>query len=134
MCSAVTTVTTVHKVVGRRSGSDAGGERAAAIYGLIGTAKLNGLNCSAVRSTATPTAPPARCQPAVRSVWVSCSVHRVDALCNGGGKDATLTQVTSQVLNEDGVFSHGSVLYRARHHCDGLLYVQVQVILHSGYL
>jgi len=25
-------------------GSDAGGERAAAIYGLIGTAKLNGLN------------------------------------------------------------------------------------------
>jgi transposase len=26
------------------AGSDAGGERAAAIYGLIGTAKLNGLN------------------------------------------------------------------------------------------
>jgi hypothetical protein len=25
-------------------GSDAGGERAAALYGLIGTAKLNGLN------------------------------------------------------------------------------------------
>jgi transposase len=25
-------------------GSDAGGERAAAIYGLIGTARLNGLN------------------------------------------------------------------------------------------
>ena len=25
-------------------GSDAGGERAAAIYGLVGTAKLNGLN------------------------------------------------------------------------------------------
>lgn len=35
-------------VLGRKSylfaGSDAGGERAAAIYGLIGTAKLNGLN------------------------------------------------------------------------------------------
>ena len=35
-------------VVGRKNflfcGSDAGGERAAAIYGLIGTAKLNGLN------------------------------------------------------------------------------------------
>ena len=26
------------------AGSDAGGERAAALYGLIGTAKLNGLN------------------------------------------------------------------------------------------
>jgi len=35
-------------VLGRKNylfcGSDAGGERAAAIYGLIGTAKLNGLN------------------------------------------------------------------------------------------
>jgi hypothetical protein len=35
-------------VLGRENylfhGSDAGGERAAAIYGLIGTAKLNGLN------------------------------------------------------------------------------------------
>ena len=35
-------------VLGRKNylfaGSDAGGERAAALYGLIGTAKLNGLN------------------------------------------------------------------------------------------
>lgn len=35
-------------VLGRKNylfaGSDAGGERAAAIYGLVGTAKLNGLN------------------------------------------------------------------------------------------
>jgi transposase len=35
-------------VLGRKNylfaGSDAGGDRAAAIYGLIGTAKLNGLN------------------------------------------------------------------------------------------
>jgi len=35
-------------VLGRKNylfcGSDTGGERAAAIYGLIGTAKLNGLN------------------------------------------------------------------------------------------
>jgi transposase len=29
-------------------GSDAGGERAAAIYGLIGTVKLNGLNPEAL--------------------------------------------------------------------------------------
>jgi len=40
---------TQRTVVGGREnylfhGSDAGGERAAAIYGLIGTAKLNGLN------------------------------------------------------------------------------------------
>jgi hypothetical protein len=38
-------------VLGRKNylfhGSDAGGERAAAIYGLIGTAKLNGLNSEA---------------------------------------------------------------------------------------
>jgi transposase len=38
-------------VIGRKNylfaGSDAGGERAAAIYGLIGTAKLNGLNSEA---------------------------------------------------------------------------------------
>ena len=35
-------------VLGRKNylfaGSDAGGDRAAALYGLIGTAKLNGLN------------------------------------------------------------------------------------------
>ena len=35
-------------VIGRKNylfhGSEAGGERAAAIYGLIGSAKLNGLN------------------------------------------------------------------------------------------
>jgi len=35
-------------VLGRKNylfaGSDAGGERAAALYGLIGTAELNGLN------------------------------------------------------------------------------------------
>jgi hypothetical protein len=42
-------------------GSDTGGERAAAIYGLIGTAKLNGLNPEAylreVLSRAAPITP-----------------------------------------------------------------------------
>ena len=39
---------TLHEALGRKNylfaGSDAGGERAAAIYSLIGTAKLNGID------------------------------------------------------------------------------------------
>jgi hypothetical protein len=66
-------------VLGRKNylfaGSDAGGERAAALYGLIGTAKLNGLNPEAyLREVLSRIADQPYCRTA--AVEPRCGTHR----------------------------------------------------------
>ena len=78
-------------VLGRKNylfaGSDAGGERAAAIYSLLGTAKLNGLDPELYSATCageerrSPGQPPtgtpslARCRSSTNPTRKSLSVH-----------------------------------------------------------
>ena len=63
------------------AGSDAGGERAAAIYSLIGTAKLNGLDPEATCATCCPASPTIRLT-ASRNCCPGTSPQAYSSKCN----------------------------------------------------